>query len=572
MRCADDEAVNEVASSLVPPMAGGESDDAPQPQKTARRDAQQLSADLEVLEIPSDAPPDHDAVVQIEREAHALGETELEMRARLQSAKGVSETATGAVLVWEVNEWAAKHGNRGLLAESHRLLAWFSYLLGDPAAVLDHAVRAVELLDETTTPRIRVQRVGTLATALGQVGLYDAARQRFEEVEEILASEGVSDGSGLILRMCTLNNLAVNEHQAGNHERAWKVAQRMLAVAAGEAHPLDASDIHTVALCQMGLGRYVDAARTIQECLDAFDPHEGVNPDALAHLLLTLAEIQRHMGETDRAQTTLQRCRAACDELGLHWARMLAQQEQAELYAAIGESQLAFQTYKEFYAETEAQHSLERAAQARMRQALLETTEARQQAQEFREQARRDPLTGMRNRRFVDEELPALLSRAADSGTPLSLAVVDVDKLKSINDLLSHDVGDQVLVVVATLIATSIATLIHTSIAGPAATAVPARDEASFVARMGGDEFLIVLPGLDPDRASRHWEDVRATIASHHWEPITGGNEVTVSIGGATTRSGDSHTAVLGRADQNLYAAKHAGRNRVGNRTTTHHD
>src|SRR4029453_18985109 len=133
-----------------------------------------------------------------------------------------------------------------------------------------------------------------------------------------------------------------------------------------------------------------------------------------------------------------------------------------------------FVTYKDFHAGYVAQHALEREAQARARQALFETAEARAQAERFRAQALRDPLTRLYNRRYVDEQIPAILVRAAQTGTAVTAAVLDLDHFKRINDTLTHDIGDRVLVTVAELLSAALA----------------AASGSGVVARVGGEEVL----------------------------------------------------------------------------------
>src|SRR5690349_9950723 len=139
---------------------------------------------------------------------------------------------------------------------------------------------------------------------------------------------------------------------------------------------------------------------------------------------------------------------------------------------------------------------------------MFETAEAREEAERFREQARRDPLTGLHNRRYVDERLPGLIADAAAAGTPLTLAVLDLDHFKHVNDTLSHETGDRVLVAVAGLLEAG----------------VPA---PGFAARMGGEEFLVVLPGLDLATAVPVLDRMRAAVGGHPWQPVTGGHRVT---------------------------------------------
>jgi diguanylate cyclase (GGDEF)-like protein len=238
-----------------------------------------------------------------------------------------------------------------------------------------------------------------------------------------------------------------------------------------------------------------------------------------------------------------------CAEHELAGVRVRVLAEQAELHAAAGDHLAAFEEYKRFHAATEELRSTQQEARARARQAMFETAEARRDAERYREQARRDPLTGLYNRRFVSERLPQAMAEAAAAGTSLTVALVDLDHFKRINDSLSHDVGDRVLVAVADLMVTEQGGL--------------APD--GFVARMGGEEFLVVLPGVGAGEAPHRLEAFRLGIAAHHWAPITGALPVTVSIGGVSAApvDGDTPAELLAEADRRLYAAKRAGRDRV---------
>jgi len=180
---------------------------------------------------------------------------------------------------------------------------------------------------------------------------------------------------------------------------------------------------------------------------------------------------------------------------------------------------------------------------------MFETAEAREDAARFRDQARRDPLTGLPNRRHLDESLPAMVEEAVRTGAPLVVAIVDVDHFKRINDTCSHQVGDQVLVAMGDLLAAAV----------PAASG----PGTGFAARSGGEEFVLVLAGLDPAAAVAHLEALRHAIATHPWRPLTGALPVTVSIGAAAAAADSSQTQLLARADERLYAAKRDGRNRV---------
>jgi diguanylate cyclase (GGDEF)-like protein len=159
--------------------------------------------------------------------------------------------------------------------------------------------------------------------------------------------------------------------------------------------------------------------------------------------------------------------------------------------------------------------------------------------------ARTDALTGLPNRRALEDELSRAVARASRTGTPLAALVLDVDRFKQVNDAHGHAAGDVVLAAVA----------------ARAAAALRAGD---LLARIGGEEFAAVLPGADVARAAEAAERIRAAVAA---EPIAAGGAalaVTVSVGCAALAPGDADgRALLARADERLYDAKRSGRNRV---------
>lgn len=173
-----------------------------------------------------------------------------------------------------------------------------------------------------------------------------------------------------------------------------------------------------------------------------------------------------------------------------------------------------------------------------------------------------DGLTGLPNRRKVLERLDEALAAARASGQPLSLAMLDVDRFKGVNDRFGHAVGDQVL-------------------RGVASVAQRALRSGDVVGRLGGEEFLLLFPGAGPEDALAVAERVRVEVEAFAWTggeagslgagPGPGGGvgkgpgsqtgpEVTVSLGVATC-AGEGAADLLARADRALYEAKHAGRN-----------
>lgn len=167
-------------------------------------------------------------------------------------------------------------------------------------------------------------------------------------------------------------------------------------------------------------------------------------------------------------------------------------------------------------------------------------TEARQAARHARE----DQLTGLWNRRYQDEELPRLVSAAEATDRPLCVAVCDVDEFKSINDLLGHPVGDQVLRTVAGILRSG-------------------SRPTDLVVRMGGDEFLLAFAGIDLAAAYDVCERLRREVETHDWSGVRPNLTVTVSFGVARLTPGDTVPELLQTVDSRLYAAKQRGRNSV---------
>jgi two-component system cell cycle response regulator len=160
----------------------------------------------------------------------------------------------------------------------------------------------------------------------------------------------------------------------------------------------------------------------------------------------------------------------------------------------------------------------------------------------------KDPLTGLYNRRFVTERLPAALNRAMREKQPLSILFADIDRFKKINDVYGHGAGDQVLKGVAELMQENV------------------RHKDDWVARYGGEEFLICLFGADEKRAAAVAERIRMAVMGKAFPLEDGEIFVTCSLGLQTyhPRNGSMDAEeLIEMADKKLYLAKEEGRNRA---------
>lgn len=181
-------------------------------------------------------------------------------------------------------------------------------------------------------------------------------------------------------------------------------------------------------------------------------------------------------------------------------------------------------------------------AQRQLESQLAEISELQTRLQD---QVIRDPLTGLHNRRYLDEILPRELSRAKREGYALALIMIDLDHFKRVNDSYGHAAGDAVLRTLAKLLREG-------------------SRESDIICRYGGEEFLVALPRMSPELALARIEAWRRELAGtviEHGELTV---QATLSAGiAAFPEHGADIDTLLARADEALYSAKNAGRNRV---------
>lgn len=176
-------------------------------------------------------------------------------------------------------------------------------------------------------------------------------------------------------------------------------------------------------------------------------------------------------------------------------------------------------------------------------QLALQLAENRELQERLRQEAIRDPLTGLHNRRYLSETLQRELSRALREASPVSLVIIDIDHFKEINDSLGHSAGDEVLTAVAAIL----------------------RDgcrDSDIACRYGGDELVVVMLNATPQALAARVERWRASLSVMEFH----GQALRVSFSAGVAgfpRNGLSEDALLAAADKALYLAKQQGRNRT---------
>ncbi|MDT0278314.1 diguanylate cyclase domain-containing protein, partial [Blastococcus goldschmidtiae] len=426
-------------------------------------------------------------------------------------------------------------------------------------AAMDEAVEAASLLDPGLPPsRLLVDTLGTLAGVLADLELMPLAldfQRRAHEAARSAAADpdllGPGDGDPDVLvagaatrlgELCAelgegLLDDGLPETAVPHFAEARALAEEALQLLPPGAPGVVAAQIvHGWAL--VGLGEHAAATGPLRAAVRVTSAADDRAQRAAAQL--ALGRTLRRQGDAAGADEHLVSALHLATEHGLPRLRRAALRELCTLHAELDDAGRAL-PYLQAYLSDELDRVDERRTRwvelFGRRKSLLETERA---AGQLRRQAYEDPLTHLPNRRYAEARLDGLL---AGGGVP-ALAVVDVDRFKSINDTIGHPGGDAVLRVVAELL-----------IAGVRDT-----DE---VCRWAGDEFVVLLPDTTAEQAERALERTRRKVAGHDWASMGLSTPVTISVGIASAARGDDRRTLFAAADGVLYDAKRSGRDRV---------
>lgn len=230
-------------------------------------------------------------------------------------------------------------------------------------------------------------------------------------------------------------------------------------------------------------------------------------------------------------------------EVGQEVRAVAAAQLLADALAQLGRYQEAFAAQRELTRRAAEMYRAYFQQSAQLRQIELQAQEAERRAATFAAAALRDPLTGMPNRAAAMKELDEL-HRRAHQGQRASVAMLDLDRFKSVNDRYGHAAGDVVLQRTAQVIRETLG-------------------DTQRLARLGGEEFLLLFPGAATREAQTVCERVVTRLGGLEWPEIAPDLRVTASIGVAQIRAGNNPSDTLREADRAMYAAKRGGREAV---------
>lgn len=358
---------------------------------------------------------------------------------------------------------------------------------------------------------------GYIAQALGQPEEGHRLLTRALELTDQALDLAIEIGDSWAARICLGNNADYYSH-LGEHEKALRCMERYQLFQENSYVRDRQQYLYTLGQIHINHGKFEDARVLLLEAMASIS--EGGSFDSYIQIYFYLSQAHEGLGQFDLALEAHKK---------YHQAYLQNSAERTQQRARLAEIYYETRRLKEV-AETETKRAdtLEASYQK-----LQEETDILANAVYL------DALTGLYNRKYLDSRFKELTSEKR----PYSIAMLDVDHFKSVNDNFSHMIGDQVLTAIGTILRNQLRIT----------------DQA---VRYGGEEFVVLLAG-PPRGASDVCERLRLAVEQWDWSEICNGLRVTISIGVAGTLSASSPNEILEIADQNLYAAKRSGRNRV---------
>ncbi len=432
-------------------------------------------------------------------------------------------------------------------------------LLGITHRQLSEYGRALEMYEaalkgfrQTADLKWQARVLSNIGNVEIQLGNHSAALELFEQALELRREIGDSEGAGFDLNNSAFGHIqrSLQLRSAGDAascqleaETALKLLDRALAIARQYGYKrLEAVCLETMGEAYLAMSRPEVALGMADEFLAL--ARESSDKWVEAYGLASVGEIRLQLGQHEDGVALLRDALATFESLGsrdevARVLRVLSQGHEAmeNVAEALACLKRAGDIEQRLKSEETERRARSLSARRRVEQADLE-------AERYRRLAMEDALTGLANRRQLDERLAAMMHEAAARGGVVTVAIADVDHFKGINDRFSHAVGDEVLRSVGEILRA------HCRL-------------GDLAGRYGGEEFVLIFRGLDMRSAAEACERVRRGVEAWDWPSIHPQLRVTLSMGLATSASFDHPQGLLDAADHWLYEAKHHGRNQV---------
>lgn len=406
---------------------------------------------------------------------------------------------------------------------------------------LDQFARSLSYYDEALASfgdRFPLRAARTLyRMGIAAEGLGDWARAEDVYRRSTALNEAQGNAAGRALGLMGMATVLLARRESAEAEATLREVLPVLAD--DPAHAAYAGDAHRLmAEALLGQARYADALRSLEQALPLYRRTERP-AQHLAWLHERFCRAHRGLGAFDRALEHHERFHA-----------LMLEHLQAQADARTSRLMVEFDTERAVKdreisrlrnVELEREIAERREAEAALARAKAELEETNR---ELRAMSIHDALTGVYNRRYLDERLAEAFALSVRQSQPLSVMICDVDDFKRINDTFSHAVGDEVLRVIAGILRQNVR-------------------QSDVVARFGGEEFVVLFPCATLEQAVAASEKLCRRIMAHPWYTVHPRLSVTLSAGVAAADGQPNHERLLSAADRKLYEAKRQGKNRV---------
>lgn len=480
----------------------------------------------------------------------------------------------GIVYVLSARDFWAAVGDRARESWTRAIHAWLLIEIGSPSEALDEAMLALELAEAAAEDRAICFALNVAGVVYWMLGQLEHA-QEFAE-RSVAMARTIGDGVDLgrwLINLAGIEAAFWDQENAGDdlrpdeperlHRRmrcavAHVDEARRLAFEAGDswAYRLASYNLTEYHLC---LGERDQASKVLQ---DAGNLHGGDGARSRIYYLFSLGKLQIADQALEAAIETLSECATLAAAVSDMEIGVPCCQHLAEAYNALGRFAEALQWHKEFHARYTRRSTEASVIRSRLAAIQYETRQlhARMEAERLRadelEQMNRvlaqeatllmnvsleDALTGLPNRRGLER---ALLEIADEGDHAYAFAMMDIDNFKRVNDTFSHALGDDVLRQVGVLLR------------------AVTRD-ADLLFRYGGEEFALLMSTVDTLLAAKICRRVRQAVRGWNWAQIHPDLQITLSIGLAMAEEAKTPAEVMAIADERLYRAKNAGRDRI---------
>jgi len=450
--------------------------------------------------------------------------------------------------------WAERAGQLARQTQDQAMLAQALALQGACLALEQRVPEAVSALrDAVATVRedMPVATRRTVHTAVAviyrQLGL---SRLELAAARRAVDTLGAGDPAGSIVRSWANLANAAEEHwrdispldpAAGGKLLDEVLAQlpRLDALAGDNGHAQVTLDAVFGGLL-LAADRTLEARQRLRRALEgstALYP-SGDDWQVSLALLVGLGRCEQALGDTQAAAIAVQRAQALLDAHRGDTLWPWLMRRVAELAVLAGDASAAAQWSARYHANVVRNEQAAVDAEVAALAVSVNQHVLRGQVQQWQDLAHRDALTGLLNRRAIEQEYAAAAERGA------VLAMLDIDHFKRINDTYGHPCGDRVLRELALLLGSTVRQLDR-------------------VARYGGEEFMLLLVGVDTHGAQAFASRLQHKVRRHDWAALGEGIAVTVSGGMVVVQAHETIEAAAARADSLLYRAKHEGRDRI---------